>query len=935
MKKLYLIACMSSALISQQVTAQQEFNFGDFPKPVPSVSSLATYNNAPISNATGLPEIAVPLLGLPAKDVNLNMSLSYNPMNVADTEPVSQLGTGWTLFAGGVISRSIVDDIDEMYDNTNYNGYFQNAFDDIYYYNLPGISGRFKMVRDQTNNTFKLVNLTVNKVKIEYTRENTNATLIFNSFTITDAKGIKYIFNDYSRSNREQNVYTVGAKIYKSAFFLTEIKDANNTVLASFTYQKNIKYKNNGTTIAYETCKLKTISSPGFGKIELEYLYFPGLENSMTDPYQLQNVILKDSYNHMISGYSFHYRDVTKRQLIELKKLNKNNVVTEITKFEYGDAVGTANGSNPNLICPGLFAGSPQLGMYGILKRIITPSGGVTEYNFEQNQRYIDRTEPSYLDNILGGNVFVDPEIQYMNTFLNFDYDTHQSNNTTSTFTITGNDYKRIFVLFVAEELYTDSPVWDPGTPYSMGYAIKTGNEVVLGNPCSSPNFNGNYYVTEYNLYPGTYTLQVGGSGGKGGVYFYEIAHIPQPFKNTTPDTGVRIASIKNYNNIMDANPVKTIKYEYSSFADSTMSSGHSVISDADENAQSYIIYKNVKVSNSDDGNGYVKYYYKTPDDYPTEPYNVNGINGVFWPYYNMTSSGLLHKKEIYDSQNKLLASEQTDYTFDPVPGAEDYMNGTGYTRLGWLKKTVNTSTAYFGAGQSTEEQSETNFNVFNFGIASTKKILDGNMVEQFYTYPESGYSQLSNAHILDIPVMVEEKNDGKTVSKAETKFDNAASIFPTSVVAFNVSDSTTKLAKKMDLYDARGNVIQFTSEADIPTVVVYGYDQTLPIARIEGVTYAQISSFVQPIIDASNADAANPANETAFLAALDTFRKNPALQNAQVTTYTYDPLIGVTTTTAPNGMREIYQYNINNQLEKIINKDGVTLKEYQYHYKN
>ncbi|MDH6252578.1 hypothetical protein M2347_002305 [Chryseobacterium sp. H1D6B] len=940
MKKIIKIWGIGLGLLSSAVYAQSSINFGDFPKPVPSVSSLAAYTNTPASNATGIPEISFPLVGLSSYNngVNLSTGLSYNPMNVSESEPASQVGTGWSLFAGGVISRSIVDDIDELYDNTANNEYYKNAFDDIYYYNLPGISGKFKFVRDITSNTFKLVNLTSNRIKLDFTPSSNNATLIIDKFTITDTKGIQYIFNDYSRSNREQNIHLPGNKLYRSAFFLTQIKDANNVELANFSYQKDTKYKSNGISVFYETCKLKTITSPGSGKIEFEYLYNAALENSMNDPYQVQKVVLKDNYNHMISGYAFEYTAVNKRVLTKLKKLNKNNAVSETTEFEYGNAVGIgvpSYGTDPNLLCPGLYVGPPQIGMNEILKRVISPSGGVVEYNFEQNQMYIDRTAQNYLDTILSGNAFTDPEVQYINSFWGVDYDTHVSNNTNYTFTITGTASKRVFVLFVAEGLYTDSPVWDTSTPYIMGYTIKSGGAVVGGNPCQSPNYNGNYYVLDYTLPPGTYTVQVGGSGGKGGVYFYEIAHIPQPFKNSTRGIGVRIANMKYYNSRTDTAPVKTTKFEYNSFTDNNTSVGYSVLPDGDVNAAGYIIYKNVKVTNADDNNGYVKYYYKIPDDFPKQPYPVNGNNANFWPQYNMISSGLLDKKEVYDAQNKLLASELSSYTFEDVPDAEDYfVGGTASSRLGWMKKLVSTSKTYFDNSQSIEETAETNFNVFNFEVSSTKKIMDDTTVEQFFTYPETGYPKLALAYIKSLPVIVETKTDGELVSKTETKFDNSASTLPTSIITNNINNTASKTVT-INQYDDKGNVLQFTSPAGISTAVVYGYDKTKPIAKIEGAAYAQVSSLMQSIVDASNADAADPSKEALLLTALDNFRKSDALKEYQITTYTYDPLIGATTVTPPSGIREIYQYDADNRLDKIVNMNGVTLKQYQYNYKH
>ncbi|MDG4655329.1 hypothetical protein P6F25_23865, partial [Chryseobacterium arthrosphaerae] len=170
-------------------------------------------------------------------------------------------------------------------------------------------------------------------------------------------------------------------------------------------------------------------------------------------------------------------------------------------------------------------------------------------------------------------------------------------------------------------------------------------------------------------------------------------------------------------------------------------------------------------------------------------------------------------------------------------------------------------------------------------------------------TYPETGYSNLSSAHILDVPVVAEEKIDGKLISRTETKFANSSSVYPTSVMTSNIGNTAWKTAT-IDIYDEVGNVIQYTDSNGNITTTIYGYNKTLPIAKIERAAYSQVSSLAQAIITASDADAADPAKEPQLLTLLDAFRNNDQLKDFQITTYTYDPLIGATTITPPNGIR-------------------------------
>jgi YD repeat-containing protein len=55
----------------------------------------------------------------------------------------------------------------------------------------------------------------------------------------------------------------------------------------------------------------------------------------------------------------------------------------------------------------------------------------------------------------------------------------------------------------------------------------------------------------------------------------------------------------------------------------------------------------------------------------------------------------------------------------------------------------------------------------------------------------------------------------------------------------------------------------------------------------------------------------------------------------AQMTTYTYSPLIGITTITDPNNITVYYTYDALNRLATIKDSDGNVMKNYAYHYIN
>lgn len=139
------------------------------------------------------------------------------------------------------------------------------------------------------------------------------------------------------------------------------------------------------------------------------------------------------------------------------------------------------------------------------------------------------------------------------------------------------------------------------------------------------------------------------------------------------------------------------------------------------------------------------------------------------------------------------------------------------------------------------------------------------------------------------------------------------------------------------DVHDDNGHVLQYTDASGIPTTIIYGYNKSQPIAKIVGAGYQYVNAntnigYLQSISDAD----IDVNSENILISLLDDLRKNLAFKDYQITTYTYDPLIGITSLTGPDGLRENYKYNAqNHKLEKVINVDGKIIEEYKYHYKN
>ncbi|KFF08912.1 hypothetical protein IW15_22675 [Chryseobacterium soli] len=234
-----------------------------------------------------------------------------------------------------------------------------------------------------------------------------------------------------------------------------------------------------------------------------------------------------------------------------------------------------------------------------------------------------------------------------------------------------------------------------------------------------------------------------------------------------------------------------------------------------------------------------------------------------------------------------------------------------------------------------------------NWGNLLSQKITfpDNTIKESTYKYSfDKNNQKLLSANMIDIPLETTITNKqntsdtGKIISKTETKYDNPVNIFPTSVLTYNTLAGSMDTEVTFDKYDLNGNIQQYTAKNGVSTTVIWGYNNTQPIAKIEGAKIYDIpQALIDSIVNASNTDAISgtDASEQSLIAALDAFRNNAGLSAFQISTYTYDPLIGVRSITPPSGIREVYKYDSANRLEKVVDANGKVLKEYQYHYKN
>ena len=442
MKKLFLLllTCFYSFLTNGQEESHNTTSLSEVSIPSPNAAGLAKYAEIPVGLYTGSANVSVPLGNVSINGYNLPISINYHTSGIRKNDISSVVGLGWTLNAGGVITRTIrgLDDfggtgyqripkellkMDAGKDNDVVKKYDGAAFGisngtwdsqpDLFHYNFGSYTGKF--VIDHDGN---IQSIPKNDIDFKINQD---------GWTAITPDGTKYTFNEREFSISNTAGEGANSNPYVSGWWLTSVKSTlgeeinidyeENQLDYSLGYNETKYFKAlfnpSGCTVRNE--KKETFTSV-FGKViskistHKNKVYFHYIKDR-TDITSAKRLNTIEIYNknkkvkEVIFNNAFYFSN-GKLKLLSLFEKN-NNISLPPYEFTYNatsqtndysmDHWGFENGkiSNRTLIptfnVPSTFfqgadRSSNKNSLGGLLTHVYYPTGGSTSFKYENHK---------------------------------------------------------------------------------------------------------------------------------------------------------------------------------------------------------------------------------------------------------------------------------------------------------------------------------------------------------------------------------------------------------------------------------------------------------------------------------------------------------------------------------------------------------------------
>ncbi len=965
----------------------------------PNAASLGLYGNVPVSYYTGVPEINIPLYDISCYNFQLPLSLSYHSSGIQPDQHPGWTGLGWSLNAGGVITR-VVKDMPDDYNNPNYfaknAGYYfghdilntplwnqrsylrevaqniekveKDTEPDEFSFKFGEYSGRFfldhtgswvvqcsKPVKVMFNNKF---------LDIPFNKDGTRASAYgyspsFNGFTIITDDGIEYVFGgntssiDYSIDFFEQAIDDWVA----TAWYLTKIILPNKQEI-NFMYERDRFINQMYIAVNHDLGSITEAEGGGifnpqpecsswnYTSIEASYqgkliapVYLRDIvvndmhvlfERNISEELNYDNSIYNWKYMQWIRNYNgYSFLPILKSNpheylscLNDLKwcKLNRIIIKSGIGDIYTVKSIKFSYNDNP----------SQRLTLTSITE------SGKKSYEFKYDNL---ENLPPYLSNK------TDHWGYFNNTYAYLDYNNYYSYKNPNAISM---KYGTLNKIIYPTGGYTEFEF----EPHEYGKQIsikrwescdELTNNVIAGGlrikriknysmESATPSTREFFYISDYPVNKSGIGKSSGILGGR--IQYYFTNYIVYAF---------------NDNNL---------RRQMSAF------SSISVLSSCNNANGSHIGYSEVVEKRED--NSFTRYKFTNFDNgYMDESADaiIQESRTAYEPYTSKEQErGNLILQEEYNSEGKMIRDKVIIYEKDNDSASSNYVRTMNARHKNVCPETAvsfdeGTSSKIYTYKMRPIEETET-FHDPTTGLAlqinrisyqyTDNKLLrsvlvnnsNGNEYKTEFKYPSDysttfPYNEMIQKNILNTVVFEMKSNDWQIIKSEKYNYDKFHATFyaPVNQQIFNINKRYFE-TRIIYNYDSKGNVCEINKDGNDKTVYLWSYNYQYPIAEIKGAAYTEVKTALGYTNDSqveALATQLNPDVNTLSTKLRAYFKDKPIL----ISTYTYKPLVGMLTATDPSGKTIKYEYDDFNRLKCIRDLSGKIIESYNYHYQN
>jgi len=921
--------------ISNRDTGEDTYSpLEQFLPPSPQAAALARYGEYPVSLATGVPEINIPLYEIKLGNYTLPISISYHASGIKVDDVASTVGLGWVLNAGGAVSRTVCGAPDlrsnsSETQDTLYRSY--ERFSSIYYssgYGEQYSSIIIPILRDGLNSTYDIAsdrysyNFGGKAGIFRYSHRdrrfvtlNHQPIMIFHHqlgnedsyFEIIDSDGITYIFHAIEHTLMHGSDY-----MCPTSWYVTQIQTPNGNI--NFTYENSTSY---------------TMKQWAYGLSVGSHIFYDS------------ECICMDSICCGRNSYSdsfYHYNPLL------VKKITwKGNSI----EFTYSDRNDRANKRLTTIKVKGC-------------------DGSTYKTVSLNNNSYLGNSEDNY--RMMLSSISISDEGTYTFYYNNKqlpDYDNSGHRDYWGYYN-TDSTYLYQVPREAAAAAYHRFPQINYNATNDLRYANRNPNLVFA----KAGILESIYYPTGGHT---QFTYELNLNGGTGGLRIASITDVG-PIGTTSRTRTFTYSGHATQNSPKDALVYTTYHGYEGVYAGITYRAKASCSSESliplCDGSGSTVFYDNVTET---DGLGNQTKYYYTYGGILSTHYDTYFLED--WPqicpasiYDEGTCDPLLSKKECYEG-NKLLRREIFEYqenrldSFDigikilntltcsgiygdPIePNMMAYRSVTipmtqmrGFVKTFSLKNKTVIDYKQVTGSQPQELITTTESYTYDpqFRTLSPKTISttnsDGRVFRTVNEYPFECTSSVCvgmyDQNMADRVVATRQYVNNTLVKLDSTLFVNQNTNWYYPYKQFE-QRSGGSLYEKLQLtdYDAFGNPCTIIENGTDKTAIVWGFNSNWPMAKVSGMSYSDLTGLGLTNTLNSIAQDSVPNNMVTYLSTL----RSGIGSNGLVTTYNYKPLFGPSAITTEYGYTTYYDYT-DGKLSAIRDYNG-PLQQFTYQY--